>query len=483
MMKQHKDFQQKRNPWLRVYISLFIGIVIKTVFILIAWFMVTSETIFSPFNPFSLIYFTLALVLGSLLSGLVVGFLAREPRRGALLSFLGAILATIFVSTPLSIRLFPLGILLFGESLMFDIMALVGGAIGASIGSKSLKLAVLVVLVAFTLVPVHAFISAPTTHIGDLIIGDNQVFSIENSVYYQAGSIIVKDNATFIIRNAKLIIDQRQEEHQITIKDMAHMVAENSRFTVITRNRVQRARATSWIYVENFASLLLNKSSSPAIEIIARQASDITITNSKWSHPISTYDQSQMNAIDSSLYILNSHDSSDIRCCNSSSAWITCYDDSEILIVNTRRIADIVHTYGYVHCHNHSFVEIRSSTIDGLFAHAFQNTVCFNNTVLDEKISIDSLSSLYIYGNVTVNGQIDEFEGKLVRNYLVLTNPDILLNVTNKESGTILWTGKSSNFGSARFNMTFTFENYTQNLQLNNRDFNMTSSTPLKVGL
>lgn len=328
----------------------------------------------------------------------------------------------------------------------------------------------------------RARISAPIAHVGDLVIEGSQAFTIANSVYYPAGNITVKDNATFVLRNAMLIIDQRQEEHPITIKDMAHMVAENSRFTVITRNRVQRARSTSWIYVENSASLLLNESSSPAITIIARQAGNVTMISSKWDYSVKIYDDSYIFVVDSSIRSLSSYDSADISCENSNVVWYSTFNKSRLFIKNCNIIGANIHTYGYIHAYNLSYAKLENSTIDGYLTHAFQNEICFDNATINKNISIDSSSSLYFHGNVTVKGSIEELEGQLVRNYSVITFPNFHLNVTNKELDSLLWEGQSNNYGYATFNITFTPMNFTYNLLINNeKDFNITSSTPLKT--
>jgi len=482
-MTQHRDATQKPEGRLGIHVILFSGLVIKAVFVVIAWFMVASETVFSPFNPFSYGYFASTLVLGSLLSGLVVGFLTREQFRGAWLSFSAAILATLLVLTPLSWRiLFPTGIAFIILGLMFDVIALVGGVIGASMKIKSMKLAVLVVLVVFTLIPVHAFISAPIAHVGDLVIEGNQTFAIEDRVYHQAGNITVKDNATLVFRNAELIIDQRQEEHQITIENLARMVAENSKFTVITRNRVQRARSTSWIYVEDSASLLLNKSSSPAITIIARQAGNVTMISSKWDYSVKIYDHSHIFVVNSSIRSLSSYDSADISCENSIVIGYNTFGSSRLFLRNCNKIGAYIHTYGSIHAYNLSYAKLENSTIDSYLTHASQNEICFDNATINKMISIDGSSSLYFHGNVTVKGSIEEFEGQLVRNYTVITYPNFYLNVTNKELDSLLWEGQSNNYGYATFNITFTPMNFTHNLLLNNeKDFNVTSSTPLKT--
>ena len=483
-MTQHRGATQKPEGRLGIHVIFFVGLVIKAVFVVIACFMVASETVFSPFNPFSLGYFASTLVLGSLLSGLVVGFLTRERFRGAWLSFSAAILATLLILTPLSwLFLFPPGIALVILGLMFDIIALVGGVIGASMKVKSMKLAVLVVLVVFTLIPVHAFISSPiTVHVGDLVIKGNQIFTIEDRVYHQAGNIIVKDNATLVFRNADLIIDQRQEEHQITIENMARMVAENSKFTVITRNRIQRARSTSWIYVEDFASLLLNKSSTPAIRIVARQAGNVTMIGSKWDHWVKIYDHSHIFVVNSSIGSLSSYDSADISCENSIVIRYNTFGSSRLFLRNCNKIGAYIHTYGSIHAYDLAYAKLENSTIDSYLTHASQNEIYFDNATINNTISIDGSSNLYFHGNVTVKGSIEEFEGQLGRNYTVITYPNFYLNVTNKELDSLLWEGQSNNYGYATFNITFTPMNFTHNLLLNNeKDFNVTSSTPLKT--
>lgn len=480
-MMQKGDNTWKPERQLGIHVIFLGGLGIKAVFVVIALFMVTSETIFSPiFHRFCYVYFALTLVLGSFLSGLVVGFLVRDRSRGAWLSFSAAVLASLLVLTPFSWPFLSIIVIFFILGcLLFDVMAAVGGVIGASMKVKSMKLAVLVVLVVFTLIPVHAFISAPTIHAGDLIIEGNQTFTIENCTYYLAGNITVKNNATLVIRNAELIINQRQEAHSITIENRAHMVAENSQFTVMTRNWLFTA---SWIYVEDSANLLVNKSSSVAIIIISRQAGNVTIISSNWDDFVTIYDFSHIFVDDSSLLSLSSYDSTDILCENSIVIYYNIFGNSRLFLKDCKKIGAYIFTYGYINAHDFSFAKLNNSTIDGYKTHASQNEICFNNATINEVISISASSHLYFHGNVTVKGSIKEFEGQLVRNYPVKTNPNFHLNVTNKELGILLWKGQSNNYGYATFNITFTPTNFTHNLLLNNeKEFNMTTSTPLET--
>ena len=63
-----------------------------------------------------------------------------------------------------------------------------------------------------------------------------------------------------------------------------------------------------------------------------------------------------------------------------------------------------------------------------------------------------------------------------------MTASNIPLNVTTKEVGSLIWEGRSDNYGHAAFNITFTPQNFTNSLLLNNAlEFNITSSTPLTL--
>ncbi|MEM2183035.1 MAG: carboxypeptidase-like regulatory domain-containing protein [Candidatus Bathyarchaeia archaeon] len=67
---------------------------------------------------------------------------------------------------------------------------------------------------------------------GDLILGDNNVTIIENKVFHVNGSIIVRENATLILRNAWMNFTQNDDyQFNMTLKDDAHLILYNSNIT------------------------------------------------------------------------------------------------------------------------------------------------------------------------------------------------------------------------------------------------------------
>jgi hypothetical protein len=447
------------------------------------------------------VYFGLTIAFGSFLSGLVVGFLVRKRARGARLGFSSSILATLLFLTLFSLyylNFYFLGwiFLFLGVGLIFDVIALVGGLIGASMKIKSMKLAVSVVLLAFALIPVHAFIFGPTLHIGSLVIEGNQILTIEDCTFHVTGNILVKDNATLVLRNVEFFIHHSgknlQEANKIRLKNKARMIVENSPFTVITHSRWPWI---SRVYVEDSASLLLNKSSSFSSKIISRQNGNITMITSQWHSVAEIYDFSHFFVVDSFIYMISSYDSTNISCEKSIVNQYRTFNNSRLFLKDCNKSGTYSHLlniqYGIIHARHHSYVKLENSTILGYKTSAdrtspSQNEVCFDNATINNWISISDSSYVYFHGKVTLKASF-EFEelarqGQLVRNYTIITNPNFHLNVTSKELDSLLWKGQSNNYGYATFNITFTPLNFTHTLLLNNeKNFNVTSSTPLGI--
>jgi len=126
----------------------------------------------------------------------------------------------------------------------------------------------------------------PGTHRGDLVISGTHAFTIENCVYTQDGNIIVKDNASLIIKNAEVRMEQSERQHTVAIKNYAELIAEDATITV-TRKKY----SSGYLYDDfNFS-----------ISDHARA----TIKGTWISSPIHCYDSSQISVHDSTVEVID----------------------------------------------------------------------------------------------------------------------------------------------------------------------------------
>ena len=144
-MGTYHEAGQPFRPKLNLIVVLILGVTIKAVFILMAWYIIPNFV--GPWQPFSHAYFEITLMIGAFLTGLAVGFLVRDQLNGALQGFLSAVLATSLLSLVISATLHPplkpSMIICIFNNLFFiitrfppDLLALIGGAIGASIATR-----------------------------------------------------------------------------------------------------------------------------------------------------------------------------------------------------------------------------------------------------------------------------------------------------------------------------------------------------------
>jgi len=67
------------------------------------------------------------------------------------------------------------------------------------------------------------------THVGDLIIDGNETFFIENCTYIQTGNIYVRDNATLILQNAELFLEQSDSyQYNLRVQNNARLFSTNA---------------------------------------------------------------------------------------------------------------------------------------------------------------------------------------------------------------------------------------------------------------
>ncbi len=463
--------------------ALIIGMVIKAIFSALAWSMLT--TFGGSSNPFSFMYFAITLTVGAFLTGLTVGFLVRKRARGALNGFLSAALVTLFLPGVLGALTPAHPLIVLIGFLPFDVLALIGGVMGPSLKVRTLRLAIMLTLISIVSLTAHAFIFGPTSHKGDLFVEDNETLVIENRDYLQDGNVIVKGNATVLIKNAGLVIDQTEDGHRISIRDASRVIVENGGFGVVAMAMTIRPKVAEppliIVHVSDEATVVINSSTLLSSPLIASGSSEVTIANSTYYNPVEAHDYSSVLVLNSSMRSdLSSYGFSSISSINSSGVY-RCYNNSRLLIRDAKITLPGFETIG-VDCYGNSSVTIKDTTLDDVRTHAFRGQICFGNVTIQGGISTEGLSSFYLCGNVTMKGEISEFDGQITRNYVVIADPDVEIEMTNKDTGRLLWQGRTNDYGYASFNLTFTPENHTHRIMMNNRrSFTLTSATPLAL--
>jgi hypothetical protein len=112
-------------------------------------------------------------------------------------------------------------------------------------------------------------------HEGNLTIADNEVYIIESCIFNQNGTIIVKDNATLIVRNSQFNQTNNDREY-IILMDNAKMIIENSTYLAfqnfdvkislygeailnVTASNMTNTYHGIWIWLEEFSKVYLTK--------------------------------------------------------------------------------------------------------------------------------------------------------------------------------------------------------------------------------
>jgi hypothetical protein len=333
---------------------------------------------------------------------------------------------------------------------------------------------ILVAVLFIALLVVPNLMSAPARHSGDLILKANETMTIDRP-YQQEGNIVVKDNATLIIRNAELIIYQPTREYSIEVRDNANLTTDNAQFTVHTSYAGFLLYPDSTIYVEDNATALFSHSDVVSVTVNASQSSRVTVTDCQfYDGSILSSDTSTISVLDSDARSISCQGFSTVTAKKSGASWYACSGSSSLLVEDTRNT-------GIIDCYSNATVTVNNSTIYGVSADAFLGKICFSDSLINEQIYVDNTSDFYFCGNVTINGGIADFKGQMTRNYDAVTSSNKQLSVLDRDTGKTLLTTTADNSGYASFDLVFTPANYTDHLLINGEDFNSTSTTPLTV--
>lgn len=200
--------------------------------------------------------------------------------------------------------------------------------------------------------------AAPSIYQGDLILTGNNVTTIEGRFDIN-GSIIVKDNATLVLKDAFLNFTQSEPfQHNITLADSLdgnpRLLTYNS---TITGSHLYATPTQIWL-CDNSTATISNSTIPNFLTLYARDNSNVLITSS------------------SKVELLRAYHSSTVSICNSTigkswSGW------SSVLLIN-------------------------DSTINRLVVHDSSNTWLLNSTCLSE-LYIESEAKVYFSWHLDVH--------------------------------------------------------------------------------
>jgi len=157
-----------------------------------------------------------------------------------------------------------------------------------------------------------------TSHEGDIIVEGNETFVIKNCEYTQIGNregdpaslIMVKDNATFIISNATLILTAGES---CTCRNYWIIVRDNATFK--TTNAEIKPDGSVAFYLHNNSKIILKN----------------TIVS--YYNSLRIYENSNLQLQNSTLMHIYSHDTSNVQIENSKMGSLCCLNDSNVHII------------------------------------------------------------------------------------------------------------------------------------------------------
>jgi len=469
-------------------VALAVGMLVETLFLLFGWwnFSRSSPLFGNPWVSVAIVF------LGTCLTGIVVGFLLFDKRHAAAYGFASAmipsffffflVVAPAFVAGPPLLWLFLLPFLV-----LFDAAAAVGGRWSSSIKTRTFAVAALVILLLTSIVFSGGLFAMPTKQSGNLIVGADETYNISGRDYVQDGNITVKDNATLTIQNCRLTANQMENLRIIEVEDQGQLIIESSEFYVMTRRYGLGGPASSTIFVRDNASLIVTDSEIVSHWLVTSQNARVESLRSDWAYGhVTTFDDSEVSMVDSAVDsgLVSLSQNSSVRFSNSLAPRYECRDGTTLSLEDSNSESSYIVTHGFLTCSGECNIRLTNSTLDYVTAEGFQGVIVSNGSLIAEQLSIDALSDFYLAGDMRIAGNISAFYGDVTRRYTVSTAPDLQLNVTRQDTKQFVWSGESDQNGFAAFEITFTANNYTQQLNLNGQLlFNFTSTTPLILPL
>jgi hypothetical protein len=468
----------------RVEVVLAAGMLVETLFLFFTWW---CYGLFSPIfdSPAVLVSVTI-LFLGTCLTGVVVGFLLYDKRHAAAYGFISAFIPSLFFFSLFVTPLFVVGPPLLWLSLLpflvlFDAVAAAVGRWGSSIKARTFFVAAVVILLLTSLVFSGGLFALPAKQSGNLIVGADETYNISGGNYVQEGNITVRDNATLLIQNCVFTANQQDRICVIEVEDQGRLIIESSEFYVLTR--MYGGDRFSTIYVRDNASAIVNNSEIVSHWLFSSQYSHVENLNSTWDYgSVTALDSSEIRMVDSSVEsgTVSLGQNSSVYFSNSVAPYLNCGGTATLAMDNSNRESSVIVTHGYMHCSGNCSIRLTNSTVDGVSAENFQGVIVSNDSLIAEQVRVQARSDFYLAGDLTITGNVSEFNGDVTRRYTVSTAPSLQLNVTRQDTNELIWKGHSDQNGLAAFDITFTPDNYTQQLSLNGQVlFNFTSTTPL----
>ena len=320
-----------------------------------------------------------------------------------------------------------------------------------------------------------------TTHEGDLLIDGNQTFLIENCTYIQTGNIYVKENASFVIEKAELVMNMSESwQYNIYIYDTGKLFVKNGNISTSTMFDIDLYDKTvahiadskiggkwgelGYVVIEatggSSANISIKNSEvyyvrawSDSSNILVSNSSDVTAFSVKWLHSslsviklrsgfISHWNSYKNTSIVGQCPNITIFDSSVgwsemffdetnalVKDSEINSLW--CLTDSNVTITNT--------TGAWIHSLDASEVNVYNITrhqylapwggktkislfnlrLYRLWAENFQGTIFSENVVIETVLFRDS--QFYIWGNFSYVGGVHEWtDSNVTRNFNVM---------------------------------------------------------------
>jgi hypothetical protein len=362
----------------------------------------------------------------------------------------------------------------------FEGAAAITGRWGSSVKGRSFVDVSVIILLVTTLIFAGGLYSVPVRQNGNLIVSADENYRISGGKYVQAGNIVVKDNASLLIENCELTVDEQVNVYTINVQDQGHLDIEGSTFYVLNRRYQEQGSA---ILVSDNATALVRNSQILTHWIVASQNARVESVNTNWTYGyVYAENNSEVNMIDSMVAegtVFLSENSS-VHFINSVAPGYSCGDTATLFLEDSNRQSNAIITYGSLTCTADSTIRLTNSTLDYVSANEFTGIIISNKSVIVREISIANGATFRITGDLAIPANVTGYNGYVTRRYTVLTAPNLQLNVTGQDTNQLLWKGQSDQNGLGAFDIFFMPWNHTRQLSLSGRlTFNFTSTTPL----
>jgi len=345
-------------------------------------------------------------------------------------------------------------------------------------------------------------------HEGDLIIEGNEVLTIEGIVYCQIGNIIVKDNATLRLIDAKLIFQETGEWTYIRTQDNATLRIQQMKVPPKGLNEMTFDEKSSvliedsnleWFHCHDEATVVLRNSTfrdfhphtSCSVEVSDSVIGNIgilldipneqhTVSNL---HPgLHEYwnfqaENPEANVGYNIILINTSVDSFDVF--NNVGPVVAFINDSTLVSIG---------------CYIGSDYFINNTETDDLRFDQFTGNITFHNTIVKSWISAYNGTDAIMRGDLTLHTASASFDSaRIQRFYNVFVQdsngaplPYIPLRLYDFD-GMEVWRGETDNEGKASFSIVFNDDNYTKRWTLKaptlgiEREVRFLTDTPILI--